>query len=48
MKITYFFTNKIDFGENQIFDYNIVFNDNQIKLTDTKNRNFLSQHFEFQ
>ena len=40
MKITSFFTNKIDFGENQIFDYSIVFNDNQIKLTDTKNRIF--------
>ena len=40
MKITSFLTNKIDFGENQIFDYNIVFNDNQIKLIDTKNRIF--------
>ena len=36
----FFFSNKIDFWENQIFDYNIVFNDNQIKLTDTKNRIF--------
>ena len=40
MKITSFFTNKIDFGKNQIFDYNIVFNDKQIKLTDTQNRIF--------
>ena len=40
MKITYLFTNKFDFGENQIFDYDIVFNNKQIKLTDTKNRFF--------
>ena len=39
MKII-FFLNKIDFGENQIFDYNINFNNKQINLTDTKNRIF--------
>ena len=38
VKWKYFF--KIDFGENQIFDYNIDFNDKQINLTDTKNRIF--------
>ena len=32
MKITSFFTNKIDFGKNQIFDYNIVFNDTQNRI----------------
>ena len=40
MKIIYFFKDKIDFGENQIFDYNIDFNNKQINLTDTKNRIF--------
>ena len=42
------FFKKIDFGENQSFDYNIDFNDKQINLTDTKNRIFYSEHFEFQ
>ena len=37
MKIISFFRNKIDFGENQFFDYNIDFNNKQINLTDTKN-----------
>ena len=48
MKITSLKKNNIDFGENQLFDYNIDFNDKQINLTDTKNRIFLSEHFEFQ
>ena len=48
MKLTYLFTNKIDFEENQIFDYNIDFNGKKINLTDTKKSIFLSEHFKFQ